>query len=76
MPRHDAIKVALADLVFAAVTHTLQELPTTGYNDAHEPLEDVIIETVPISDLELLLRVKGNSSTRYFSVKVQEDKTF
>lgn len=74
MPKHDAIKVALADLVFAAVTHALKELPGAAHNPEHEPLEDVIIETVPISELELLLRVRDSGKNRYFSVKVHEDK--
>lgn len=67
----DLVKTALADFVFEATKHALAE-PAVARAAAHEPIEDLLIEPVPISDLELALRVVGNRRTRYFSIKVVE----
>jgi hypothetical protein len=78
MPRHvrnDPVKVALADLVFAATKHALDELPGTALAPEHEPLEDCVCVFVPISDLESIIQVKGTGKSRFFSIKVHEDKT-
>jgi hypothetical protein len=71
--KHDPIKVALADLVFNATRHALEELPGVAIAPAHEPLEDCVCTFVPISDLESLVRVKGQGKTRFYSIKVQQD---
>jgi hypothetical protein len=71
--KHDPIKAALADLVFAATRHALNELPGVAKEPAHEPLEDCVCTFVPISDLESLVRVTGAGKTRFYSIKVQQD---
>lgn len=71
--RPDQLKTALADFVFDAVKHAIQtqQMP---FAPQHQPLEDVVLEVVPISDLEMMVRAIGPHKTRYFAIKVSEDR--
>jgi hypothetical protein len=75
MPRdkYDLVKIALADLVFESAKVAFSEA-NRGHTlaAAHSPLEDTLIELVPISDLEATVRVSGQGAPRYFSIKVHE----
>jgi hypothetical protein len=75
MPKHDPVKVALADLVFEAATKTLVSQRGIDMAPAHEPLQDQIFEIYPISDLELYVKATGNGKIRFFSVRVSEDRS-
>jgi len=75
--KHDPIKVALADYVFDAVLFGIHTRPQLGQELApqFEPLEDVIMETARISDLELDIRTIGKGGKlRSFAVKLSEDR--
>lgn len=76
MTRHDFVKAALADLTFSALTHAIKDLPGTATDPAHEPLQDCVIEVTQLSDSEAYVSVAGNGTRRFFSIKVQQDKTF
>jgi hypothetical protein len=72
--KHDALKIALADLVFKSIEHAVLDMPYIVRDPAHEPLEDTVVHVIPISNLELMVRVIAHGKTRYFAVKVSEDK--
>jgi hypothetical protein len=76
MTKHDPVKAALADLVFNALTHAIKEMPGTAIDPAHSPLEDCVIEVTQLSDSEAYVSVAGNGKRRFFSIKVQNDRTF
>jgi hypothetical protein len=69
--KYDQVKIALADLVFESAKHAFAESNRGNtMAAAHSPLEDTLIELVPISDLEATVRVSGQGKPRYFSIKV------
>jgi hypothetical protein len=70
-PEYDPVKIALADLVFESAKLAFNE-SNRGHtlSAAHSPLEDTLIELIPISDLEATVRVSGQGAPRYFSIKV------
>jgi hypothetical protein len=72
--KNDPIKVSLADLVFEASKIAFNEVNGGGHALApeHSPLEDCIIEVVPISDLQVTVRVSGQGMPRYFTIMVSE----
>lgn len=71
MSNHDPIKVALADLVFSALTHAVRDLPASANDPAHEPLEDCVIEVKPISDIQAIVKVAGHGDVHWYNLVVQ-----
>ena len=72
-PTERQIQRALADFVFSAVRHAVDDMPNSALDDAHEPLEDTILEMVQYSDYHCLVKVTGHGKIRWFDIKVHRD---
>ena len=67
------IQRALADFVFSAIQHAIKDLPWVTLDSAHEPLKDTVIDLIPYSDYQAMVKVTGHGTVFHFEVKVHKD---
>jgi hypothetical protein len=73
MTNHDPLKSALAELVFSATAWGVASLQL--FKDAkYDPLRDCVIEVIPISDTQSMVKVAGNGDVHWYNLVVQTHK--